>query len=130
MFLDTLQPLFESLRREGIESPVYFFVGEIGSGGHDERGYPVFHAAELIKAQNYDERFSFLLNEGYPWINVSYYGNIRGLGLIAIELPGPQRKDPKFVGKTSVNVSGPSKRVLERGGDTEPYIVLDGPCPA
>ena len=62
-------------------------------------------AAAVSTPATYAPRFDELLRAGYSWINLSCYGILDGVAVIAVELPRSVAGVPN--GKTSVNVSGP-----------------------
>jgi hypothetical protein len=65
----------------------------------------------LRKPMEYEPRFEELMHAGYPWLNMSCYGVHDGLLIVAIETPSPRPLTPGHA--TSVNLSGPSRIVLD-----------------
>ena len=60
---------------------------------------------------DYEMRFDELLQGGCPWLNISCYGVHDGWLIVAVEAPSPRPLQPGRV--TSVNLSGPSRMVLD-----------------
>jgi hypothetical protein len=69
--------------------------------------------ADLVAADAFAERFDQLLSLGYPWINLSAAGVLRGALLVTVETPTYTQADIDF---TSVNASGPPALVQQRAG--------------
>ncbi|MEP7119746.1 MAG: hypothetical protein ABJE95_02505 [Byssovorax sp.] len=61
-------------------------------------------STDLVAADAFAERFDQLLSLGFPWINLSAVGLLRGALLVTVETPASTRADIEF---TSVNASGP-----------------------
>lgn len=83
---------------------------EIGRGTRDERvgeGPYIWRVGEdaVSTPATSAARFEELMSAGYSWINLSCYGILDGVAVIAVELPCSAAGTPK--GKTSVNISGP-----------------------
>jgi hypothetical protein len=72
----------------------------------------------------YAARFAELLDAGYSWINMSCYGLLGDVAMIAIELPRETKGIPG--GKTSVNFSGPPIDPVTRAvrWNAEGYVVI------
>lgn len=68
---------------------------------------------DLVQADAFTERFAQLLSLGYPWINLSAAGLLRGALLVTIEVPDHTRSD---ISAPSINVSGPLAFVRQRAG--------------
>lgn len=77
-------------------------------------GDGTFHVRQedFRRPSDYEMRFDELLQAGYPWLNISCYGIHDGCLVVAIELPSPRSLHPGC--PTSVNLSGPSRIVLDR----------------
>src|SRR5262249_19645254 len=59
--------------------------------------------------------------KGFAWLNMSYFGVLEGEALVTIQCPlSPARRS----GVTSVNYSGPQKRVADAGWDALSYLAL------
>jgi hypothetical protein len=89
-------------------------------------GARVWRAAEdaVRTPDAYSARFEELLGAGYSWINLSCYGLLGDVAMIAIELPRETSGIPS--GKTSVNFSGPPIDVATRAvrWSAEGYVVI------
>ncbi|MGH7329025.1 MAG: hypothetical protein ACREJX_11810, partial [Polyangiaceae bacterium] len=87
---------------------------EIGRGPHYEKigdGPHAWRVAESVlhTIDGYATRFDGLLGAGYSWINLSCYGILDGVAILAVELPREPVGAPR--GKTAVNFSGPPQDV-------------------
>ena len=71
---------------------------------------------------DYATRFDELLQAGYPWLNMSCYGIHDGRLIVAIEIPSPRPLHPGCA--TSVNLSGPSRTVLDSGWRTDAVLTI------
>jgi hypothetical protein len=103
---------------------------EIGRGTRYERAGAGPYAwrvdaGAVSTPATYARRFEELLGAGYSWINLSCYGILDGVAVIAVELPRSTAGVPK--GKTSVNVSGPPIDVTTGSArwNAEGYVVID-----
>ena len=83
-------------------------------------GQLLFNDADLCAAPSYATRFEDLLRRGYPWINMSYYGRLDARHLVVIELPAR----PTGSTATSINYSGPSRRVQDADGDASLEVIV------
>lgn len=97
-------------------------IVEAGADDFDDQGRPIVDAASLTEPGDYAGRFEQLLRSGYAWINLSYYGLLEAQHLVCVELP----KAPAGCLETSVNYSGPSKRVREARCDARAAIRFRG----
>jgi hypothetical protein len=78
--------------------------------------------ADFRSPTDYEMRFEELLQAGYPWLNMSCYGIHDGSLIVAIEVPSPR---PLHPGRTTpVNLSGPSRIVLERGWRVDSVLTI------
>lgn len=80
--------------------------------------------ARLRSAAAYAPRFADLLNRGFDWLNVSYYGQLEGRPLVVVEVPPG---DPTGAPRTSINFSGPTRAVTDAGGDAAAVVTLVSP---
>ena len=64
-------------------------------------------------ATEYAARFGELLHAGYPWINLHGAGVVDGRLLVGVDFPQPAGVP---AGRTSVNLSGPTRAVQARDG--------------
>jgi hypothetical protein len=83
-----------------------------------------FHVrqADFHKPTDYEMRFEELLQAGYPWLNMSCYGVHGGWLIVAVELPSPRPLNPGT--PTSVNLSGPSRIVLDRNWQVDSVLTI------
>jgi hypothetical protein len=81
---------------------------------------------DLVPADAFTERFAQLFSLGFPWINLSAVGVLRGALLVTVEVPAYTRHD---VWAPSINVSGPSSFVRRRVGwrIDELILIRDSP---
>jgi hypothetical protein len=118
MLLYHLETLFTQL---GVDLPVAdALVAEINPTDFTAEGKAIVDLRLLERAPTYATRFESLLQAGYDWINLSYYGLLEGVPLVAIELPHAV----SGARKTSVNHAGPSNQVAQSGGDARAAIEL------
>lgn len=68
---------------------------------------------DFVAASAFTERFAQLMSLGYPWINLSAAGVLRGALLVMVETPTYTQSDVAY---TSVNASGPPTLVQRRAG--------------
>jgi hypothetical protein len=68
---------------------------------------------EVVAADAFVERFEQLLSLGFPWINLSAAGLLRGALLVTVETAAITRGD---IRATSINISGPVAFVRQRTG--------------
>jgi hypothetical protein len=66
---------------------------------------------ELRKPSDYEDRFEEILRAGFPWLNLSCYGVHEGSLIVAVEIPGHKSPNPGYA--TPVNLSGPTRIVLQ-----------------
>jgi hypothetical protein len=112
--LDRLLALFWRDRpRDGL------LIGELHAE-NDEKGFPVVAGQTLVSPEAYAARFGTLMKAGYSWINLSFYGCLRGTPLVVVELPAR----PSGADSTSVNLSGPMAAVAENGGEIDGLITV------
>jgi hypothetical protein len=78
---------------------------------------------DLRTPSDYAARFDELLSMGYAWLNMSCYGVWENVLLVAIEVPGSKQHSPGSF--TSVNLSGPSRAVLDRGWSVETILTVE-----
>jgi len=64
---------------------------------------------ELRTVEEYAPRFATLGASGFPWINLTCLGVIDEQLVVGVELPA----SPTGAARTSLNYSGPEKRVLD-----------------
>ena len=76
---------------------------------------------EFRDPSDYAKRFDELL-QGYPWLNMSCYGIHDGRLIVAIEVPSLRPLHPECA--TSVNLSGPSRIVLDSGWRTDSVLTI------
>jgi len=108
--------------------PERFLITEVGPKDYKD-AHPVIDTSKLMPEQEYVDRFSHLVGAGYPWLNLSYYGLLGGVGLVVVELPAAAPTPGTRQPRTSVNYSGPVKAVRDAGWDVTGYVVLAGDVP-
>jgi hypothetical protein len=78
-----------------------------------QSGEAEFRQDGLCTPSDYEARFDELLAAGYAWLNVSCYGVFGNFLVVGVEVPTSKRLLPGA--PTPVNLSGPSRIVLDRG---------------
>lgn len=78
----------------------------------DAEGAARVDRARLVAVERYRDRFAALLDEGYAWINLHLAGVVDGRWVVIVELP----RERATARGTSVNLSGPTRAVVDRGG--------------
>lgn len=112
----SLDALFASLERCSPKAPsAEVLIVEIQPDTQvDERGRMVVCRSDFRSIEEYEVRFDELLLRGLPWLNMNCAGFDGAHVVVSIELP---RGAPETSPRTSVNFSGPSRRVLDRDWD-------------
>lgn len=77
--------------------------------------------SRLATPQAYRDRFEQLCTQGFPWINVSLMGQLGTDVIVSVEVPLARRTDCPAC---SLNYSGPTRGVLENGGNAEIALKL------
>jgi hypothetical protein len=77
---------------------------------------------EVRAPADYEARFEELMKAGLPWLNVSCYGVEDGTLIVGIEVPSAQAKPS---GRTSVNFSGPTAKVLGSGWRADQVVSIE-----
>jgi hypothetical protein len=117
-----LEQLLNWLEGIGLQPPskdvriVEVCEANIGDGTYHIR------QADFRSPTDYEMRFEELLQAGYPWLNMSCYGIHDGWLIVAIEVPSPRPLHPGRA--TPVNLSGPSRIVLERGWRVDSVLTI------
>jgi hypothetical protein len=117
-----LERLLHWLEEIGLQPPSknvrFVEVGEVNMG---DGTYHV-RRADFRSTTEYERRFEELLQAGYPWLNMSCYGIHNGWLIVAVEVPSPRPLNPGCA--TSVNLSGPSRMVLDCGWRVDSVITI------
>jgi hypothetical protein len=87
----------------------------------DETGRIRVLRTDLYEPSEYAARFDELLAAGPPWLNLSCYGVLDDVLVVAVEVPAWNAKPSA---RTSVNLSGPSRRVLARDWNVDGVLAL------
>lgn len=121
--LDTyIARLLEGLKGIGLQPPSEdVLIVEVNDENQCDGAVRV-RQKELHHPSDYAIRFDELLKAGYPWLNMSCYGIHDGRLIVAIEVPSPRPLHPGHV--TSVNLSGPSRIVLDNDWRTDPILTI------
>jgi hypothetical protein len=80
---------------------------------------------ELKSILEYEARFDELLRAGFAWINLSYYGLYGAFLIVGVE-PPPDEPNRRRSPCTSVNYSGPNRRVADACWDATMMLVVEG----
>ncbi|MCU0974237.1 MAG: hypothetical protein MUF80_09845, partial [Burkholderiales bacterium] len=91
----------------------------------------IMRIGSLHDVDTYRARFRNLVTRGWPWINLQAAGLLRGHLLLVIETPTNELSGAPW---TSVNISGPIRRVAEHHYRLEslmdPELLATLPWPA
>lgn len=92
--------------------------------GHVNQSDGTFHVRleDFHSPLDYAIRFDELLQAGYPWLNMSCYGIHDKRLIVAIEVPSARPLRPGCA--TSVNLSGPSRIVLDSDWRTDSVLTI------
>ncbi|MGH7268968.1 MAG: hypothetical protein ACREJ3_00940 [Polyangiaceae bacterium] len=122
MLQDKLAELFRLVSGgEGqAPSPASVLIAELKPGNF-VAGRPRIKSEELHTPEAYEARFQQLMSEGFGWINLNYCGLARGAGLVLVNYP---RQPAQRKGATSVNFSGPPRRVAVAGWDALAHVTI------
>ena len=117
-----LQRLFQSLEVSGLQPPSkdvriieFNYVNQIDGTLHVRQ-------MDFRNPSDYATRFDELLQAGYPWLNMSCYGVHDRWLIVAVEVPSPRPLHPGHA--TSVNLSGPSRIVLDRNWRVDSVLTI------
>lgn len=118
-----LGELFVFLRNAGLSLPRrdVWLVELEPNMGIDERDRARVRRSDYRDPAGYNSRFDELLAAGLPWINLSCYGVDGDRLLVVIEVPS---NSVERVARTSVNFSGPTKAVMDRGWDVSEVLAI------
>jgi hypothetical protein len=88
----------------------------------DKEGRLRIARGTLLSLDAAERTFSTLMQQGYPWLNLSCVGLLDRALIVLIEHPhlDPQHRSPR----TSVNVSGASEIVVSHGWDAAYAVSL------
>lgn len=87
----------------------------------DDRGRLLLLKSQLLEPSEYADRFAALMESRPPWINMSCYGVLDGMLIVAVEI-ADKRTSPSP--STSVNFSGPARAVLDANWDANVAVSL------
>jgi hypothetical protein len=79
-----------------------------------EKSKPVLRSCNFKTLQDYEIAFEILVNQGYPWVNLSCAGVYDEKLILTISKPGDSTE--KGGRLTSVNLSGPIKLISDDPG--------------
>jgi hypothetical protein len=85
-------------------------------------GRPDILLKDLVPSHQYRERYEEILKSGYAWVNLSYVGNLDQTPIVTVELP----HEARGIKETSVNLSGPSRAVVQANMDASVFLRLKG----
>ena len=117
MLDQAIRRLFESLDYDPDSEPLILELSDamIGSDGR-----PRISRADLVPAHLYTKRYAQILSSGYAWVNLSFVGTLDGTPIIAVELP----QATQGIERTSVNISGPPRAVIDANLDATAFLKL------
>ncbi len=125
--MSELKKHFERLMEFAIQSnfhkpfsQVYFVEGKSIQGFYGSNKICELFRQDIFTFETYESRFNELLNQGYSWINMHFAGILNNNLLIVIEIPNYENTI-KF---TSINLSGPSKKVTEKDYSLDSFIKI------
>ena len=96
---------------------------EVGNDARlDAQGRIRVTRASLCPPVAFEARFDELMEQSFPWLNLSCYGLVEDFLIVAVETP---RQPVGQADHTSVNYSGPGRQTLDRGWDACDLIVLE-----
>ena len=121
--LDThIEQLFGWLKGIGIQPPSKdVLIVEVNDVNQSD-GTVHVRQTDFRRPSDYAIRFDELLQAGYPWLNLSCYGIQDGRLIVAVEVPSPRPLCPGCA--TSVNLSGPSRIVLDSDWRTDSVLTI------
>ena len=119
-----LQRFLDFLGKQGHQLPTRRLrIAEIPAGAPiDSLGRIRVRRDEMRAPADYEVRFQELMKAGLPWLNVSCYGVEDGTLIVGIEVP-PAPAKPS--GRTSVNFSGPTAKVLGSGWRADQALSIE-----
>jgi hypothetical protein len=87
----------------------------------DRAGRLLVRRTELKKPDEFAQRFRELLDQLYPWINVTCFGLFEGDLIVGVEIPRSAERNTR----TSVNFSGPPRVVLDHAWDATNAFIIE-----
>ena len=121
---DELQRLLGFLEEQGRRPPTrQLRIVEVPHGAPlDPLGRIRLRRNEVHEPSDYEPRFNELMKAGLPWLNVTCYGVQDDTLLVGIEVPTAPVTPSS---RTSVNFSGPAKRVVDNEWKVDQVLVID-----
>ena len=120
----SLDALLLFLQQAGLRPPSWNVrILETGpSAPTDALGRISVKRDRLRTVAEYGPRFDALLDQGWPWLNVSCCGIDGDQMIVTVELPPSKSHSVR----TSVNYSGPTQAVLEAAWSADVVIAFEG----
>jgi len=105
--------------------PTRLLIAEAAKGTTSATGQIILPRSALQTPEQYSSRFEELMTSDFSWVHLSYCGIFEGGGLVLVDYPRQRSKrrgtDPV---PTSLNFSGPQKRVADAGWDASVDVMV------